>query len=54
MICLETVEKYCKEYWKIENYQEAINDTERRWHCHHRHEIDWALPKLGDFKGGIH
>lgn len=44
MIYLQTVEKYCKEYWKIENYQEAVNDTEQVWDCHHRHEIDWALP----------
>ena len=45
MICLETVKQFCKEYWKIENYQEAVNDAEQVWHCHHRHEIDWVLPK---------
>ena len=45
MICLETVKRYCKEYWKIENYQEAVNDTEQVWDCHHRHEIDWVLPR---------
>ena len=38
-------EKFCKEYWKIENYQEAVNDRTQTWHCHHRHEIDWVLPK---------
>ena len=45
MICKYTVEQYCKEYWKIENYQEAVNDRTQTWHCHHRHEIDWALTK---------
>ena len=45
MICLQTVKQFCKEYWKIENYQEAVNDTEQVWHCHHRHEIDWALSR---------
>lgn len=38
-------EKFCKEYWKIENYQEAVNDQTQTWDCHHRHEIDWALSK---------
>ena len=46
MICLQTVEEYCKEYWKIENYQEAVNDTTRTWHCHHRYEIDYNLSAL--------
>ena len=45
MICLQTVEKYCQEYWKIENYPEAVNDQTQTWDCHHRHEIDWALPR---------
>lgn len=45
MICKYTVEQYCKEYWKIENYQEAVNDQTQTWHCHHIHEIDWALTK---------
>lgn len=45
MICLSTVKRFCKEYWKIENYQEAVNDTEQVWDCHHRHEIDWVLPR---------
>ena len=45
MICLQEVKKYCEEYWKIENYEEAVNDQTQTWHCHHRHEIDWALPR---------
>ena len=45
MICLETVKRFCKEYRKIENYSQAMADTTQTWHCHHRHEIDWALPK---------
>ena len=45
MISLGNVKQYCKEYWNIENYQEAINDQTQTWHCHHRHEIDWALTK---------
>lgn len=44
MICLKTVKRYCKEYWKIENYDQAVADESQVWHCHHRHEIDWALP----------
>ena len=45
MICLQTVKQFCKEYWKVENYDQAVADKEQTWHCHHRHEIDWALPK---------
>ena len=39
MICLETVKKYCKDYTKIENYEEAKAST-KKWECHHRKEID--------------
>lgn len=45
MIYLPTVKRFCKEYWKVENYDQAMADTTRTWHCHHRHEIDWVLPK---------
>lgn len=45
MICLETVKRFCKEYWLIENYDQAMADETQTWHCHHRHEIDWALPR---------
>lgn len=28
--------KFCKEdISKIENYEEAVNDTTQTWHCHH-------------------
>lgn len=46
MICLATVKQFCDEYWKIENYQEAVNDTTQTWHCHHRHEIEYNLSKI--------
>lgn len=43
MICESTVKKYCSEDISlIENYQEAINDTEM-WDCHHRLEIQGEL-----------
>lgn len=38
MISLGTVKRYCKEYWKIENYEEAANSNEK-WQCHHRLEF---------------
>ena len=39
MICEITVKKYCcEDISLIENYQEAVNDTEM-WECHHRLEI---------------
>ena len=35
MIHLRTVKEFCKEYTRIENYEEAINDTTQTWVCHH-------------------
>lgn len=32
------IKKLCKEYWLIENYEEAIND-DKMWDCHHRIEV---------------
>lgn len=46
MINLTYVKQYCQEYWKIENYQEAVNDQSQTWHCHHRHEIEYNLSKI--------
>lgn len=31
--------RFCKEYWKIENYEQAVNDKENLWICHHRLEL---------------
>ena len=40
MISEETVKKYCNEdISKIENYDKAIADMNKTWHCHHRAEI---------------
>ena len=30
---------FCKDYTKIENYEEAIHDIDETWVCHHRLEI---------------
>lgn len=35
MINLVFVKKCCKYYTKIENYEEAVNDTTKTWICHH-------------------
>ena len=39
MISNKNVKRYCKEYWKIENYEQAIKDKENVWVCHHRLEL---------------
>lgn len=46
MICLETVKKFCREYWRIENYDQAMADKTQTWHCHHIHEIEYNLSKI--------
>lgn len=43
-ICIKTAKKFCKNFEKIENYQEAVNSS-KTWHCHHRNEIDMGLSK---------
>lgn len=40
MICLQTVNKFCKDdISKIENYDIALNDPDTMWCCHHRLEL---------------
>ena len=34
MINIKDAKKFCKDYTKIENYEEAMNDTTQVWHCH--------------------
>lgn len=35
MINIITVKQFCKDYTKIENYEEAIKDQSQIWYCHH-------------------
>ena len=35
MISIKKVKKFCKDYTKIENYEEAVNDPTQVWDCHH-------------------
>lgn len=39
MISENQARKYCYEIEKIENYEEAVNDKDHKWDCHHRCEI---------------
>ena len=39
MICEKHAKKFCKDFTKIENYEEAIADTKNVWDCHHRLEL---------------
>ena len=40
---------YCKEYWKIENYDLAKSDNFEGWHCHHKLGIDYSSEELKKF-----
>ena len=44
------IEKFCKEYCKIENYEKAINDNSQIWICHHRLEIMPFSGKIMNYK----
>lgn len=35
MISLKKVKKFCKDYTRINNYEEAVNDKTKMWDCHH-------------------
>ena len=46
MINIKKAQKYCKEdISKIENYEQAVNDTTQVWDLHHRTEIWWNCTK---------
>ena len=45
------IKKYCKEYWKIENYEKAVNDNSQIWEVHHRLEI---MPFSGKIVGATY
>ena len=35
---MRNFERYCKDYKNIENYDKAVADNFKGWHCHHRLE----------------
>ena len=35
MISLKKVKKFCKDYTRINNYEEAVNDKTKMCDCHH-------------------
>ena len=39
-------EKYCLEFKKIENYEKALADNFKNWHCHHKLEKDYSREEL--------
>ena len=41
MISPKVIKFCCEDISKIENYDKAISDTTRTWHCHHRLEVFW-------------
>lgn len=54
MIDLSRAKAYCKEYWKIENYEQALADGEQTWHCHHRKETDDGITQKELKKMGLY
>lgn len=44
MINEDRLKRYCKDDISlIENYEEAVNDKTKTWHCHHKKETDENL-----------
>ena len=46
--CISNLKCFCKDYTKIENYDDAISDTTQTWHCHHRNERFYTKQELID------
>ena len=47
MICFKKAKKFCNEDISlIENYDKAISDPNKMWHCHHRKEIITSKKEL--------
>lgn len=50
MISEHMAKKYCRDDISlIENYEEAVADRTRIWHCHHRRGLDEDLVELGEY-----
>lgn len=53
MISEKNAKLYCKDDISlIENYEEAVNDNERKWDCHHRRESIYTaegLIEIGEY-----
>ena len=51
MISITHTLEYCSEdISKIENYQQAIQDTSHIWHCHHIRGLDEDLKAINEYK----
>lgn len=46
MVSIKYLKQYCKDYTSIPNYQEALNDTENLWECHHLLEEFYTKSEL--------
>ena len=44
------LKQYCKEYWKIENYDIAFKEDFKGWNCHHRLEVTLDGENVHDMK----
>lgn len=40
------ITRLCKDYTKIENYEQAVNDPDKIWVLHHRLEIYFSMNEL--------
>ena len=53
MISEESAKSYCKDDISlIENYDKAVSDTTKMWHCHHRRETIFSrkdLIEIGEY-----
>lgn len=48
MVNLKYLKSYCRDYEHIQNYEDAIKDTENVWECHHKLEAFFTKQELKD------
>lgn len=46
MISIKQAKLYCRRYTEIQNYEDAISDTENKWECHHLAEEFYTMEEL--------
>ena len=46
MISINQVQKYCKDFTHIKNYDKAIKDKNVKWDCHHIYELKCPVIKV--------
>lgn len=54
MISKYSINYCCEDLSLVENYENAVNDKEQTWICHHRLEIDLKMSQIDMMKNNLY